>query len=151
MDPLRIVLAPLALLYGMIMLIRNQLYRSKILASIKFDLPVFSVGNLNVGGTGKSPMIEYIIKLLRNENKVATLSRGYGRRTDGFKIADNTSTAFDIGDEPMQFKYKFSNITVAVGENRALAIPDILMQQPGTNVILMDDAFQHLGVTPGLS
>ena len=107
-----------------------------------------NVGNLSVGGTGKTPMVEYLIRLLKPRYSIATLSRGYKRKSEGFIIADSNSTANDIGDEPFQFHSKFKEVTVAVGENRALAIPRILMEHPETQVILLDDAYQHRSVSP---
>src|SRR6185312_16616068 len=112
--------------------------------SVKFDTKVIAVVNLTVGGTGKTPHVEYLIRLLKDRYKAATLSRGYGRKTKGILIADAQVTADTLGDEPMQFYKKFSqDIAVAVGEERALAIPTILFEKPDTQVILLDDAYQH--------
>lgn len=116
-----------------------------------FEVPLISVGNLSVGGTGKTPHIEYIIHLLKYVYQVGTLSRGYGRRSHGFILADHTATAASIGDEPMIFKIKNPDVTVAVGEERAIAIPKMLLEKPELDVILMDDAYQHRYVRPGLS
>ena len=116
----------------------------------KFDIPVISIGNLVVGGTGKTPITEYLINLLKNDRKLATLSRGYGRKTKGFIVASSTSKSFLIGDEPKQYKYKFPEITVAVGENRANAI-DVLISNYHADLILLDDAYQHRTVVAGLS
>lgn len=146
-----ILLFPLALLYGAVTELRNLFYDRKIFRSVKFDFPVISVGNLTVGGTGKTPHVEYLILLLQYVNRVATLSRGYGRKTHGFRIATPQSTADEIGDEPRQFKTKFPETIVAVGEDRMLAIPKILQAHPETDVILLDDAFQHRSVRAGLS
>jgi len=109
------------------------------------------VGNLATGGTGKTPMTEYLIRLLKNELKTATLSRGYKRKTRGFAIADQNTTALEIGDEPMQFHKKFPDIIVAVGEERLEAIPHLLHHQPAPQVIILDDAFQHRQVRAGLN
>jgi tetraacyldisaccharide 4'-kinase len=109
------------------------------------------VGNLATGGTGKTPMTEYLIELLQNDYKVATLSRGYKRKTKGFAIANERTTALEIGDEPMQFHEKFPNITVAVGEERIVAIPQILHDKPDTDVIILDDGLQHRMVKAGLN
>src|ERR1035438_9485375 len=109
---LRIILFPASILYGIIIFVRNLFYDWRLLHSKKFDIPVISVGNLVVGGTGKTPMTEYLIKLLKDELKLATLSRGYGRKTKGFIIASTTSKSFLIGDEPKQYKYKFPEIIV---------------------------------------
>ena len=131
---LRILLFPIRLAYTIsITQIRNHLYDQGLKPSVKFEIPVVAVGNLTVGGTGKTPMIEHLIRLLQNEYKVATLSRGYGRKTKGIRIAKTSESASTIGDEPFQFYTKFGNrITVAVGEERALAIPTILQEHPET-------------------
>ncbi len=113
---------------------------------------VLSVGNLSVGGTGKSPMVEYLIRLLADENKTTTLSRGYGRKTRGFRLANNDDSAATLGDEPFQFYTKYKEkIHVAVGEERALAIPQILFEVPDNQIIILDDAYQHRTVIPNLS
>ena len=149
---LRILLFPFTWLYYLVTEIRNRLYDQGLKPSVTFDIPVVSVGNLSIGGTGKTPMIEYLIRLLPDNIKIATLSRGYGRRTKGTRIADNADDALSIGDEPFQFYKKFgTHITVAVGEERALAIPLILHERPETKVILLDDAFQHRPVVPRFS
>lgn len=148
---LKIILAPFTLLYQSITSIRNKLYDSGKWHSATFNLPVINVGNLNVGGSGKTPHIEYIIALLRSQYKIATLSRGYGRKTKGFLIASESSSVTEIGDEPAQIKDKFPDIIVSVGEDRLLAIPQLLRKYPDTDVILLDDAFQHRSVRPGLN
>ena len=109
------------------------------------------MGNLAVGGTGKTPITEYLIRFLRNNYKTATLSRGYKRKTVGFAIADEVTTALEIGDEPMQFHQKFPDVTIAVGEERIVAIPQLLHDRPDTEVIILDDAFQHRQVKAGLN
>jgi tetraacyldisaccharide 4'-kinase len=148
----RILLFPFSWLYYLITQIRNSLYDRGIKPSVKFDLPVICVGNLVVGGSGKTPMIEHLVRLLQSNYNVATLSRGYGRTTKGIRIADDGDNASTIGDEPYQFYSKFgSRITVAVGEERALAIPTILQERPETQIILLDDGFQHRRVQPGFS
>lgn len=118
---------------------------------MRFDFPVISIGNLTAGGTGKSPHIEYLIFLLQYIYKVATLSRGYGRKSYGFTIATDASTADEIGDEPRQFKQKFPETLVVVEEDRVFAIPRMLDQHPEIDVILLDDAFQHRSMRAGLS
>jgi tetraacyldisaccharide 4'-kinase len=138
-------------LYGLITWLRNWLYDKKIFKSVRFDFPVISVGNLSAGGTGKTPHIEYLIFLLQYLYKVATLSRGYGRSSSGFKLAEYNTGAVEIGDEPRQFKFKFPDTIVAVGEDRVLAVPKILDARPDTDVILLDDAFQHRAIRAGLS
>jgi len=151
-DPLiRILLLPFSLLYGLGISIRDFLYRQKILLSVKFDLPVISVGNLTVGGAGKTPHIEYIIRLLRPYLNVATLSRGYRRKTQGHQNVQYWSRADQVGDEPLMFKRKYPDVFASVNENRALGIPELLQHAPTTQVVLLDDAFQHRGVTPGLN
>ncbi len=147
----RILLLPFALLYGGLIWLRNRLYDKKIFQSASFNLPVICVGNLSVGGTGKSPMIEYLVRLLKDDYKLATLSRGYKRKTKGYALAGDQTSALEIGDEPMQFHLKFPDIAVAVGEERIEAIPQLLQDVPGTEVILLDDAFQHRAIRPGFS
>ena len=142
---------PFALMYGGITNFRNYLYDTKFFKSVRFDIPVISVGNLSVGGTGKTPHIEYLIRLIGTQKKVGTLSRGYKRKTIGFRMADPNSTAADIGDEPLQFYVKYRNIRVAVSEDRSLGIPNMLSTDPSLEVILLDDAFQHRTVKPGLN
>ena len=117
----------------------------------RFDFPIILVGNLTAGGTGKSPHIEYLISLLQYNYKVATLSRGYGRRSHGLVIAEANSTALQIGDEPRQFKTKFPETVVSVCEDRVLAVPKLLGEHPEVDVILLDDAFQHRAIKAGLS
>ena len=148
---LRYISLPLALLYGIVVAIRNKFYDSGFFSSIEFSLPVICVGNITVGGTGKSPHIEYLIEHLKSTYRLATLSRGYRRYTRGFKIADDKSNARDIGDEPFQFKAKYPQVEVCVAEERMTAIPQLLQQRPHIDVILLDDAFQHRTVRAGLN
>lgn len=147
---LRILLAPFSLLYGLGVSFRNLVYRLGMVRPVRFSLPVVSVGNLSVGGTGKTPHIEYLIVLLREYLELAVLSRGYQRKTRGFHYVKRTSTARDVGDEPLQFKLKYPDTTVAVSESRSLAIPQMVMDQPGLQLILLDDAFQHRSVEPAM-
>lgn len=147
----RILLLPFALLYGLIIWIRNWLYDNKILKSTSFGLPLICVGNLAVGGTGKSPLVEFLVLHLKNRYKVATLSRGYKRKTKGYALATDTTSAIDIGDEPMLFHKKFPDIPVAVGEERIVAIPQLLHDRPETQVIILDDAFQHRAIHAGMN
>ena len=147
----RYFLFPFSLLYGATVWARNQLYDRRIFKSAQFNFPIICVGNLAVGGTGKTPMTEYLINLLKDRYQIATLSRGYKRKTKGFAIANENATAIDIGDEPMQFHQKFPDITVAVGEERMVAIPQLLQSKPGTEVIILDDGFQHRMVQAGLN
>lgn len=147
----RLLLYPLALLYGAIIWLRNRLYDSGFFSSVSFSIPVISVGNLSTGGTGKTPHVEYLIRLLQYEFKVATMSRGYKRKTNGFLLADNTTTALDIGDEPMQYHLKYPEVTVCVAEERMTGIPQLLLKRPDIDVILLDDAYQHRSVRPGIN
>lgn len=148
---LRYILFPFAVIYGFVVKIRNFLFDRNIFHSVEFDLPVISVGNLSTGGTGKTPAVEYLVELLRPVYKIVTLSRGYKRRTRGFIMAGEHVRAEDIGDEPMQFFVKYKDIDVAVSEDRLVAIPQILQLKPKTQVVILDDAFQHRRVRAGLS
>ena len=149
MNLLRKILFPFAVLYGLITSIRNFLFDKGILKSYSFDLPIIAVGNLSVGGTGKTPQIEYLIRLLSEKYKIATLSRGYKRQSEGFVLADESSNAAILGDEPFQFYQKFKNIQVAVDANRKNGIEQLLSQAEKPEVILLDDAFQHRKVKAG--
>ncbi len=134
------------------MLIRNFLFSCKILPGKRFNIPVISVGNLSFGGTGKTPHIEYLIRLLKKKYPVAALSRGYGRKTKGFILATENSSPCKIGDEPLQYKTKFKDsIEVAVDRRRRRGIKILYNKFPKLDVILLDDAFQHRWVKPGLS
>jgi tetraacyldisaccharide 4'-kinase len=148
---LRYLLLPFTLLYGSIVWLRNRLYDSGFMSAVSFDIPVIAVGNLSVGGTGKTPHIEYLVRLLQYEYKVATMSRGYKRRTRGFLLADAATNALKIGDEPMQYYLKFPELAVSVAEDRMTGIPSLLMARPETEVVLLDDAYQHRSVQPGLN
>lgn len=152
MSVLKLLLWPFAVVYDVVMNIRNKLYDLKLKPSVTFDIPVIGVGNLAVGGTGKTPMVEYLIRLLGSQVKLAALSRGYGRKTKGFLLADSSATAKTIGDEPFQLFTKYGKeVVVAVGEERALAIPQILDQHPEVQTVVLDDAFQHRKVNTGFS
>ncbi|MFT3827769.1 MAG: tetraacyldisaccharide 4'-kinase [Chitinophagaceae bacterium] len=151
LRPVRILLFPLSLVYGAVVWLRNRLYDKKILRSTTFNLPIICVGNLSVGGTGKSPMVEFLVRQLRNNIQVAVLSRGYKRKTRGYSLANETTTALEIGDEPMQFHLKFPDVNIAVGEERVVAIPQLLHDKPDTEVIILDDAFQHRAVKAGFN
>ncbi len=142
-------LLPVSWLYGLGVVTRNLLFDCGLLKSRSFDIPVICVGNLAVGGTGKTPHVEHLVRLLKERCKVAVLSRGYKRRTKGFVLADDRSTALDIGDEPMQIHRKFSDIIVAVDEDRCEGIERLVAL--GAEVVLLDDAFQHRYVKPSLS
>lgn len=149
MGFLRKLLLPFGFLYGLITGLRNFFYHIGLLKSFRFEVPVIAVGNLSVGGTGKSPMIEYLIRLLQAK-RLATLSRGYKRLSKGFVLADAKSTVLDLGDEPFQFHQKFLNLQVAVDANRKNGIETLLAQPQAPEVILLDDAFQHRRVKAGL-
>ncbi|MEQ9297472.1 MAG: tetraacyldisaccharide 4'-kinase [Cyclobacteriaceae bacterium] len=147
-----IILRPLAAIYGLITSLRNLAFDNGWLKSFEFTLPVVVVGNLKVGGTGKTPMVEYITNALKKkEYKVGIISRGYKRKTKGFLLADESSNAKTIGDEPYQYYRKWGNeVAVAVGEDRAYAIPHLLYEKPETNLIVLDDAYQHRRVQPSM-
>jgi tetraacyldisaccharide 4'-kinase len=149
MNLLRKILFPFAILYGFITGIRNFLFDNGFLKSYSFDLPVIAVGNLSVGGTGKTPQIEYLIRLLSDQYRVATLSRGYKRKSEGFVLANENSDAIQLGDEPFQFYQKFKKIQVAVDANRKNGIEELLSVPIKPEVILLDDAFQHRKVKAG--
>ena len=145
-------LAPLSWLYGLGVGFRNMLFEMGILKSRSFDIPVISVGNITVGGTGKTPHVEYLIRLLKDLCKVAVLSRGYKRKSHGFVLADENTTVRDIGDEPFQMKTKFPDIIVAVDGKRTRGITQLTSgDQDKPDVILLDDAFQHRYVKPGIN
>ena len=148
---LRITLYPFALLYGAITKLRNWAFDFGIFKSTSFDIPLVVVGNLNVGGTGKSPQIEYIIRLLQNKYKIAVLSRGYKRKSKGFQMASEKTTVEQIGDEPLQFYRKFKNIVVAVDADRVNGINQLINIASPPQIILLDDAFQHRNVKAGLN
>lgn len=139
----KILLFPFAVIYGIVTSFRNLLYDWKFLKSKSFEVHTICVGNLAVGGTGKTPHVEYLIKLLQNDFKIATLSRGYKRKTSGFFHAKDTSTAFDIGDEPLQYKTKNPSLDVCVDADRVNGVKKILAFPEPPKVILLDDAFQH--------
>lgn len=145
---LAILLSPLSLLYGIGVSLRNMLYDAEVIKASKFSLPLIGVGNLSIGGAGKTPHIEYLIRLLSPYIEVATLSRGYNRTTTGFRFVTPGDTALVSGDEPLMYARKFQGLTVAVCENRALAIPQMLHRYPGIQTVLLDDAFQHRSVLP---
>ena len=127
------------------------MYKWDVLKRVEFNLPVISIGNMTIGGTGKSPHIEYLVRLLQDHIQIATLSRGYGRKTKGFRWVSPRDSSLDVGDEPLQFAQKFPKVRVAVGENRVLSIIQMLKEQAQLQTILLDDAFQHLAVKPGLN
>lgn len=144
MKFIRALFFPFSILYGWLMQIRNRQFDNGQRTQTTFDRTVISVGNLSTGGTGKTPMIEFLIRRLKDNNELATISRGYGRQTKGFRIAADYDDAKSIGDEPLQFYRKFGQeIVVSVCEERILAIPSILMDKEDVEVFLLDDAYQH--------
>ena len=147
----RVLLLPLAIIYGLVVFVRNRLYDRKYFKSAAFNFPIICVGNLAVGGTGKSPMVEYLIELLRPQTRLGTLSRGYKRKTKDYVLAGPQTTAIDIGDEPMQFHRKYPEVAVAVCEERLVGIPHMLQDVPDLQAIILDDAFQHRMVRAGLN
>lgn len=148
---LSFLLLPLSWIYGSVVFIRNKLFDFGILPETGFKIPVISVGNITVGGTGKTPHIEYLIRILREDYKIAVLSRGYKRKSEGFILADENSDAGLIGDEPLQIKMKFPETIVAVDANRRNGITNLIALDKKIDVILLDDAFQHRYIKPGLS
>jgi len=152
MHLLRIILTPFTPVYSLIIKLKNHLFNIGYSRSFKFEIPVIVIGNLSIGGSGKTPVVEYLIELLKSRYTLATLSRGYKRGSRGFRIAEDTDDAGSIGDEPYQIFRKYGQeIVVAVGEDRADAIPKILFERPKTQLILMDDGYQHRSVTPYFS
>jgi len=149
----KILLYPFSFLYGIVVYFRNRLYDLNILKSAEFDVPVISIGNITIGGTGKTPHIEYLVSILKDKFRVATLSRGYKRKTSGFHWVETDTRVEEAGDEPLQIKKKYPDISVSVCENRVKGV-ETLMQDDDENspdVILLDDAFQHRRITPGIN
>lgn len=145
-------LYPLSWIYGLGVDLRNWLFNIGVLKSKSYPVPVICVGNITAGGTGKTPHIEYLVELLKDRYSIAVLSRGYKRKTKGFVLADDRVSAADIGDEPFQIKNKYPDVTVAVDENRCEGIERLLaMGHNRPDVILLDDAYQHLYVKAGLN
>ena len=151
MKMLRKLFIPIVPFYYVVTGLRNKLFDLNVFKSKSYNLPIICVGNLSVGGTGKTPMIEYLIRLLQDDTALATLSRGYKRRTSGFKLANNTTKVDEIGDEPYQFFRKFKSILVAVDENRQHGIEELLKLEKPPNLILLDDAYQHRKVKAGFN
>lgn len=141
----------LSLLYGGVTAVRNLLFDTKVLRSTEFSIPIISVGNLAAGGTGKTPHIEMLLKILGKKYRTAVLSRGYKRKTKGFVLAGNNVNAEQIGDEPFQIFTKFPESVVAVDEKRVRGVEKLLLLFPEISVILLDDAFQHRHIIPGLN
>ena len=148
---MKILLLPISLLSHIVLTIRHKLYDWNILKSTRFEKSVICVGNLNLGGTGKTPHTEYLVNLLKDTYRVATLSRGYGRKTKGFKQAESTSSYEDLGDEPLQYFRKFPDIQVAVDEDRVDGVRKLIRSSYYPEVVLLDDAFQHRSIKAGLN
>ena len=146
-----ILLYPFSILYGSILYLRNKFYDWNIFKSTRFGFPTISVGNLSLGGTGKTPHTEYLIRLLHKDFKITTLSRGYKRKTKGFYLANESTSVTEIGDEPLQYHIKFKDINVAVDEKRVHGVEQIIKESPETNLIILDDAYQHRAISPGLN
>lgn len=147
----RFLLWPFSLVYGFMVGIRNLLYEARILKSSRFSLPIISIGNLAVGGAGKTPHVEHLIRLLQPYINVGTLSRGYNRSTKGFRFVTQQDNANQSGDEPLMYAKKYPDVVVAVCESRALAIPEMVKYHPELQAILLDDAFQHRSVVPDIN
>ncbi|MBO7286735.1 MAG: tetraacyldisaccharide 4'-kinase [Bacteroidales bacterium] len=145
------LLLPISFIYSIVLLIRHKLYDWNILKSKSYDIPSICVGNLNFGGTGKTPHIEYLTELLSEKYKLAILSRGYGRNTKGFVLANENHTHQDIGDEPLQYFKKFKDVKVAVDENRCEGMERLLQEENPPQIVLLDDAYQHRKIKPGLN
>ena len=147
---LRILLAPIALVYGIVVKTRNYLFDNHLFKSVEFSKPIICIVNITVGGTGKTPHVEYLLKLLSSTHNVATLSRGYKRRTKGFGYVSTSSTASEVGDEPLQMKLKFPLVKVAVDADRVNGISRLIRENTNLDAIILDDAYQHRWVKPGL-
>lgn len=145
------LLLPISFLYSIVLFIRHKLYDWNILKSKCYNIPNICVGNLNFGGTGKTPHIEYLASLLSEKYTTAILSRGYGRNTKGFVLANESHTHHDIGDEPLQYFKKFRDIKIAVDENRREGIERLLQEENPPQIVLLDDAYQHRRIKPGLN
>lgn len=147
----RILLSPFALLFGIGVMIKSFMYKTGLLRGVKFSIPVINVGNLNVGGSGKTPHVEYLIRLLSPYIPIATMSRGYKRKTTGFMLVRPGFTSDQVGDEPLMYARKYPGIAVSVSESRALGVPKLLQSRPRTRAVILDDAFQHRGVEPSMN
>lgn len=147
----KILFWKLSIQFSLVTSIRNFIYNIGVIKSRQFNLPIISVGNLVLGGSGKTPTIEYLIRLLSKNYKIAVLSRGYGRKSNGFIIADSNSDTNLIGDEPMQYYRKFKNIIVSVDSNRVRGVNKLIKLNSKPEIILLDDAYQHRRVKPGMS
>ncbi len=148
---MRRLLAPLSWLYAIVLYIRHWLYDCGIVGSESFSVPTICIGNLSFGGTGKTPHTEYLIRFLKDKFNVAVLSRGYGRKTNGFVLAKDDTTYEQIGDEPLLYHTKYNNIAVAVDEDRPDGVSRLMHQEKTPDVVLLDDAFQHRRIKPGMN
>lgn len=151
MKIIRFLLYPVSLIYGGVVILRNFLYDIGFFRSVGYKLPLIVVGNLSMGGTGKSPHVEYLVRLLKRRAKMATLSRGYGRKTTGFREVKTGDSYLDVGDEPLVFKSKFDFLNVFVDARRNRGIKKIKELLPEINCVLLDDAYQHRSLNAGLS
>lgn len=147
----RFLAAPLAALFGIGVEARLLIYKLGIIKRAEFSIPTIGVGNLTVGGAGKTPHTEYLIRLLHEFFPIGTLSRGYGRQTTGFRYVQIQDSASEVGDEPLQLKRKFSDVAVCVGEDRVFGVSSLLQHAPHTKAVILDDVFQHLAVKPALT
>lgn len=147
---MKCILYPFSLLFGLSVYLRNKLFDWKILRSVQFDIPIIVIGNLRVGGTGKTPHTEWLLRKLSSQYKLGVLSRGYGRKTKGFLWVNKDSTAEEVGDEPLQIKLKYPQVPVAVCEDRVVAVTEMLADYD-LDAIILDDAFQHRYITPSFA
>ncbi len=151
MKQLRLILLPFSWLYWLAVKFRNLLFDSGIAHGFQFDIPLVCVGNITIGGTGKTPHTDYLLNLLKPSNRIALLSRGYGRKTKGFRIVEVNSTSEEVGDEPLQLKLRHPDVTCAVHEDRVNGVIELLSANPQLEAIVLDDAFQHRWIIPGLN
>ena len=151
MKLLRKILSPFVPLYYVVVFLRNKLYDWSFFKSKSYEFPLICVGNISVGGTGKTPMVEYLVSFLNKNHQLAILSRGYGRVSKGFVIAGLQSTSKAIGDEPFQIFNKFKDVIVAVDSDRQNGLELLKQHHPSTDVVLLDDAFQHRKVLAGFN
>ncbi len=142
---------PLSIVYGIITGIRNLFFNHQILKQTSFPIPIICVGNITVGGTGKTPHVEYLVKLLMRDFNIAVLSRGFKRKTNDFLLASHSSSIKEIGDEPKQIKQKFPKTIVAVSKKRVEGVTRLLSDYPNLHAVILDDAYQHRYIKPGLS
>ncbi|MBX2910458.1 MAG: tetraacyldisaccharide 4'-kinase [Chitinophagales bacterium] len=146
----KILLALPAFVFWCITELRNYFFDKKVIKRVTFQLPLIGIGNLNMGGTGKSPLVEWLLENFSHEFKMAVLSRGYGRKSRGFQVVETTSNYKQSGDEPLLFKWKFSQVPVCLSEDRVVGVPMLLGEFPETEAIILDDVFQHRAIKPGL-